>query len=61
MTQRFNHGHRGTWTTPEGKTLGRVAKRLTRATYTRGDKPVTTDDPEYVVKYGRHRKSSVRP
>jgi Hypervirulence associated proteins TUDOR domain len=61
MTQRFNHGHRVTWITPEGRTLGRIAKRLTRTTYIRGDKAATPDDPEYIVKYGRHRKSAPRP
>jgi hypothetical protein len=60
MTQRFNHGHRVSWITPEGRTIGRVAKRLTRATYIRGDKAAKPDKPENVVKYDR-RKIVARP
>jgi len=61
MTQRFKHGDRGSWLTPEGRTLGRIAKRLTRATYIRGDKTAAPDEPKYAVKHDRHRKSAGRP
>jgi DUF2945 family protein len=59
MTHRFKHGDRVTWSTPEGRMVGKIAKRLTHTTYVRGHKVAATPgDVQYLVKSDRSDKSA---
>jgi hypothetical protein len=50
MNQRFRYGDRVGWSTTQGRTTGRVAKRLTHSTYVRGHKVrAAPGHPKYLM------------
>jgi len=51
MADKLKKGDRVEWKTSQGKTTGRVEKRLTSATKIKGHKVAASDEnPEYLVK-----------
>ena len=54
MSKTFKYTDRAKWNTPQRKTLGRIAKRLTKSTYVRGHKVnATPEKPHYLVRSHR--------
>ena len=47
----LERGDKVEWNTPQGKTRGRVVKKLTRATHVKGHKvAASAENPEFLVK-----------
>jgi hypothetical protein len=50
MAQEFKQGDTVEWNTPQGKTRGKVKKKLTEETQVGGQKiKASNDDPRYLV------------
>lgn len=67
MTDDLTRADRVEWNTPQGKTLGRVVKKLTARTKVKGhDVAASPDNPEYLVRSERsgaeaaHKPSALR-
>jgi hypothetical protein len=59
MSKKLKKGDRVSWNTAQGKTVGRVAKRLTKSTYIRGHKvKASLDTPQYLVESAKTGKSA---
>jgi hypothetical protein len=51
MTKSFSHGDRVSWNTFQGRTQGKVVRKLTSDTEVDGFKvPASEDDPRYLVR-----------
>lgn len=51
MTEKLNVGDHVQWNTPQGKTQGRIEKKLTRRTQVEGHNVAASDDePQFLVK-----------
>lgn len=51
MAKDLERGDKVEWNTPQGKTRGRVVKKLTRETHVKGHKVAASPDhPEFLVK-----------
>ena len=51
MAKDLERGDKVEWNTPQGKTRGRVVKKLTRATHVKGHKvAASAENPEFLVK-----------
>jgi hypothetical protein len=51
MAKDLKRGDKVEWNTPQGKTRGRVEKKLTRETHVKGHKVAASpDNPEFLVK-----------
>jgi hypothetical protein len=49
MAQEFKQGDRAEWNNPQGKTRGKVKKKLTSSTEVDGQKVNASDDPRYLI------------
>ncbi|PSR14902.1 DUF2945 domain-containing protein [filamentous cyanobacterium CCP3] len=50
MAQNFKKGDTVSWNTPQGKTIGKVVKKLTSHTEIKGHTVAASDDdPQYLV------------
>ena len=59
MTQEFRQGDRVEWNTPQGKTRGRVKKKLTSETEVGAQKVnASEDDPRYLVESEKSGKEA---
>ena len=62
MAHEFNQGDTVEWNTPQGKTRGKVKRKLTSSTEVGGQKVnASEDDPRYLVeseKSGKRRPTS---
>ncbi len=59
MAQEFKQGDEVGWNTPQGKTRGKVKKKLTSATEVGGQKiKASEDDPRYLVESEKSGKDS---
>jgi len=57
MAQTLKKGDRVSWNTPQGKTTGKVEKKLTGATDIKGHHVAATPEhPEYLVKSDKSGK-----
>jgi hypothetical protein len=66
MSKTFKYSDCTKWNTPQRKTLGRIAKRLSKTTYIRAHKVAATPaTPQYLVerkhgsKTAAHRRESL--
>lgn len=51
MARDLERGDKVEWNTPQGKTRGRVVKKLTHETHVKGHKVAASpDNPEFLVK-----------
>jgi hypothetical protein len=59
VAQEFRQGHTVEWNTPQGKTRGKVKKKLTSDTEV-GDQRITAseDDPRYLVESEKSGKEA---
>ncbi len=59
MAQELKQGDKVEWNTPQGKTRGKVKKKLTSATEVGGQKiKASEDDPRYLVESEKSGKES---
>lgn len=59
MTQEFKQGDKVEWNTPQGKTQGKVKKKLTADTQVGGTKiSACEDDPRYLVESEKSGKEA---
>jgi Hypervirulence associated proteins TUDOR domain len=59
MAQEFKQGDTVEWNTPQGKTRGKVKRRLTSSTEIGGQKVnASEDDPRYVVESEKSGKEA---
>ncbi len=59
MAQEFRQGDTVEWNTPQGKTRGKVKKRLTSQTEVGGQKVnASDDDPRYLVESEKSGKEA---
>jgi hypothetical protein len=59
MAKDLERGDKVEWNTPQGKTRGRVVKKVTRATRVKGHKVAASpDDPEFLVRSDRSGKEA---
>jgi hypothetical protein len=59
VTQEFRQGETVEWNTPQGKTRGRVKKKLTSSTQVGGQKVnASEDDPRYLVESEKSGKEA---
>ncbi len=59
MAQELKQGDKVEWNTPQGKTRGKVKKKLTSATEVGGQKiKASEDDPRYLVESEKSGKDS---
>ena len=59
MAQEFKQGDKVEWNTPQGKTQGKVKKRLTADTQVGGTKVTASeDDPRYLVESEKSGKEA---
>jgi hypothetical protein len=59
LAQEFKQGYEVGWNTPQGKTRGKVKKKLTSATEVGGQKiKASEDDPRYLVESEKSGKDS---
>ncbi|MDQ4127201.1 MAG: DUF2945 domain-containing protein [Actinomycetota bacterium] len=59
MAQEFRQGDTVEWNTPQGKTRGKVKKRLTSETQVGGQKvKASDDDPRYLVESEKSGKEA---
>ncbi len=59
MTQEFRQGDKVEWNTPQGKTRGKVKKKLTSETEVGGQKVIASeDDPRYLVESAKSGKEA---
>jgi hypothetical protein len=57
MSRKLKKGDRVSWNTSQSKTVGRVAKRMTKSTYIRGHKVnASPDAPQYLVESAKTGK-----
>ncbi|UJA20575.1 DUF2945 domain-containing protein [Thermoleophilia bacterium SCSIO 60948] len=57
--QKFTQGDKVSWDTPQGKTHGKVVKRLTSDTHVEGTKiSASEDDPRYLVESDKTGKQA---
>ncbi|MGI8740029.1 MAG: DUF2945 domain-containing protein [Gammaproteobacteria bacterium] len=60
MTSTFSIGDHVEWNTPQGKTRGKIEKKLTRRTQIEGhDVAASPDDPQYLVRSEKTGKRAV--
>ena len=59
MAQEFEQGDQVQWNTPQGKTRGKVKKKLTSSTEIGGQKiNASEDDPRYLIESEKSGKES---
>jgi hypothetical protein len=59
MTQQFEQGDIVEWNTPQGKTRGKVKRKLTSSTQVGGQKVnASEDDPRYLVESEKSGKDA---
>lgn len=59
MAQEFKQGDKVEWNTPQGKTQGKIKKRLTADTQVGGTKiSASEDDPRYLVESEKSGKEA---
>jgi hypothetical protein len=59
VAQEFEQGDQVQWNTPQGKTRGKVKKKLTSSTEVGGQKiNATEDDPRYLIESEKSGKES---
>jgi hypothetical protein len=59
VAQEFKQGDKVEWTTPQGKTRGKVKKKLTSDTEVGGQKiTASEDDPRYLVESEKSGKEA---
>ncbi|MBA2534143.1 MAG: DUF2945 domain-containing protein [Rubrobacter sp.] len=59
MAQEFKQGDKVEWNTPQGKTQGKVKKKLTSSTEVGGQKiNASEDDPRYLIESEKSGKES---
>ena len=59
MAQEFEQGDQVQWNTPQGKTRGKVKKKLTSSTEVGGQKiNASEDDPRYLIESEKSGKES---
>lgn len=59
MAKDLERGDKVEWNTPQGKTRGRVVKKVTRATRVKGHKVAASpDNPEFLVRSDRSGKEA---
>ncbi|HEY6582330.1 MAG TPA: DUF2945 domain-containing protein [Rubrobacter sp.] len=59
MAQEFEQGDQVQWNTPQGKTRGKVKKKLTSSTAVGGQKiNASEDDPRYLIESEKSGKES---
>ena len=59
MAQEFKQGDKVEWNTPQGKTRGKVKKKLTSETEVGGQKVnASEDDPRYLVESEKSGKEA---
>jgi len=59
VAQEFEHGDQVQWNTPQGKTRGKVKKKLTSSTEVGGQKiNASEDDPRYLIESEKSGKES---
>ena len=59
MAQEFEQGDQVQWNTPQGKTRGKVKKKLTSSTEVGGQKiNATEDDPRHLIESEKSGKES---
>ena len=59
MAQEFSQGDAVEWNTPQGKTRGKVKKKLTSSTEVSGQKiNASEDDPRYLVESEKSGKEA---
>jgi hypothetical protein len=59
MTQEFKEGDKVEWNTPQGKTSGKVKKKLTSRTEVGGQTVAASeDDPRYLVESEKSGKQA---
>jgi Hypervirulence associated proteins TUDOR domain len=59
LAQELKQGDKVEWNTPQGKTRGKVKKKLTSATEVGGQKiKASEDDPRYLVESEKSGKES---
>lgn len=59
MAQEFKQGDQVEWNTPQGKTRGKVKKKLTSSTEVGGQKiNASEDDPRYLIESEKSGKES---
>jgi hypothetical protein len=59
VAQEFKQGDQVEWNTPQGKTRGKVKKKLTSSTQVGGQKiNASEDDPRYLIESEKSGKES---
>lgn len=59
MAKDLERGDKVEWNTPQGKTRGRVVKKVTRATHVKGHTVAASpDNPEFLVRSDRSGKEA---
>jgi hypothetical protein len=59
MTQQFEQGDIVEWNTPQGKTRGKVKRKLTSSTQVGGQKVnASEDDPRYLIQSEKSGKEA---
>jgi hypothetical protein len=59
MAKDLERGDKVEWNTPQGKTRGRVVKKVTRPTHVKGHKVAASpDNPEFLVRSDRSGKEA---
>ncbi len=59
MAKDLKSGDKVEWNTPQGKTQGRVVKKVTRETHVKGHKVAASpDNPEFLVKSDKSGKEA---
>jgi hypothetical protein len=59
VAQEFTQGDQVEWNTPQGKTRGKVKKKLTSSTQVGGQKiNASEDDPRYLIESEKSGKES---
>jgi DUF2945 family protein len=59
VAQAYSQGDRVEWTTPQGKTRGKVKKKLTSVTEVGGQRiTASQDDPRYLVESEKSGKEA---
>ncbi len=59
MTQEFKQGDTVEWNTPQGKTRGKIKRKLTTSTEVGGQKVnASQDDPRYLVESEKSGKEA---
>jgi hypothetical protein len=59
VAQEFRQGDEVEWNTPQGKTRGKVKKKLTSSTQVGGQKVnASEDDPRYLIESEKSGKAS---